>query len=126
MRSPRIARGSWCSIRHYQNDEARPRAILDTLVARRTVLVVVDQPATVGALPVGYLPGPTMRRMADTLPGEAKTDAREALVIATTARTSPHRLRSSPGAPRSFPGSSIRGEYASRRGNKAPTVADLL
>lgn len=86
------------------NDEARLRAILDPLVARGTVLVVVDQPATVGALPVavaqamglvvGYLPGLTMRRMADTLPGEAKTDARDALVIATTARTAPPTLRS--------------------------------
>jgi len=86
------------------NDEARLRVILDTLVAQGRVVVVVDQPATVGALPVavaqamgvmvGYLPSLTMRRMADTLPGEAKTDARDALVIATTARTAPHTLRS--------------------------------
>ncbi len=49
------------------------------------VLVVVDQPASIGALPlavardagceVAYLPGLAMRRIADLYPGEAKTDA---------------------------------------------------
>ena len=64
------------------------------------VLLVVDQPATVGALPVavaraegvtvGYLPGLAMRRIADLHPGEAKTDARDAAIIADAARTMPH------------------------------------
>lgn len=85
------------------NDEAILRRLLEALQQHGSVLVVVDQPATVGALPVAvarevgvavaYLPGLIMRRMADTLPGEAKTDARDALVIATTARSAAHTLR---------------------------------
>jgi len=68
-----------------------------------TVLVVMDQVANIGALPltvarasgcrVAYLPGLSMRRAADLHPGEAKTDARGAFVIAETARTMPHTLR---------------------------------
>jgi len=67
------------------------------------VLVVVDQPATIGALAVavaqdmgftvGYLPGLSMRRIADLTPGSAKTDAKDAAVIAQAARTMPHTLR---------------------------------
>lgn len=86
------------------NDERRLKAVLDQLAAHGTVLLVVDQPATVGALPValaqangvlvGYLPGLAMRRIADLHPGEAKTDARDAFIIAETARTMPHTLRS--------------------------------
>src|SRR5581483_12395992 len=40
-----------------------------------------------------YLPGLTMRRIADLYPGEAKTDARDARIIADAARTMPHTLR---------------------------------
>src|SRR2546430_1149052 len=68
-----------------------------------TVLVVVDQPASIGALPVAvaracghevaYLPGLAMRRIADLHLGTAKTDARDAYVIADAARTLPHTLR---------------------------------
>lgn len=43
---------------------------------------------------VGYLPGLAMRRIADLHPGEAKTDARDAAIIAEAARTMPHTLRS--------------------------------
>ena len=67
------------------------------------VLVIVDQPASIGALAiavaralgieVAYLPGLAMRRIADLHPGEAKTDARDAYVIADAARTMPHTLR---------------------------------
>jgi hypothetical protein len=67
------------------------------------VLVVVDQPASVGALPVAvaracgqqvaYLPGLAKRRIADLHPGSAKTDARDAYVIADAARIAPHTLR---------------------------------
>lgn len=68
------------------------------------VLLVVDQPATIGALPVAvaqrlnnvevaYLPGLTMRRVADLHAGNAKTDARDAYIIAETARTMPATLR---------------------------------
>ncbi|WP_033196659.1 IS110 family transposase [Agromyces italicus] len=86
------------------NDERRMRALIGELKAHGRVLLVVDQPATIGALPiavakaegvlVGYLPGLAMRRIADLHPGEAKTDARDALIIAETARTMPHTLRS--------------------------------
>ena len=67
------------------NDEAKLRAVIRKLKARGQVLLVVDQPETVGALPVavayaegilvGYLPGLAMRR------------------IAEAARTLPHTLR---------------------------------
>ncbi|MFF8892799.1 IS110 family RNA-guided transposase [Brevibacterium casei] len=69
-----------------------------------SVLVIVDQPNTIGALPVAvardcgadiaYLPGLAMRKAADLYPGQAKTDARDAFIIADTARTMPHTLRS--------------------------------
>lgn len=66
------------------NDEHRLCGVLDQLAAHGAVLLVVDQPAAIGALPVavaqatgavvGYLPGLAMRRIADLHPGEAKTD----------------------------------------------------
>jgi hypothetical protein len=84
-------------------DEGRLRALFIDLAARGPVLMVVDQPATIGALPVAvaravgcqvaYLPGLAMRRIADLHPGAAKTDARDAHVIADAARTLPHTLR---------------------------------
>jgi len=86
------------------NDEAKLRAILAKLGAHGPVLLAVDQPATIGALPVavardagamvGYLPGLSMRRIADLHPGNAKTDARDGRIIAEAARTMPHTLRS--------------------------------
>ncbi|ATE53380.1 IS110 family transposase [Actinosynnema pretiosum] len=85
------------------NSEPRLRALFDKLAAHGPLLVVVDQPATIGALPVAvaraashtvaYLPGLAMRRIADLYPGRAKTDARDAFVIADAARSLPHTLR---------------------------------
>ena len=85
------------------NDESRLRDLYKHLAEHGRVLVVVDQPATIGALAVavaqdmgvtvGYLPGLSMRRIADLSPGNAKTDARDAAVIAQAARTMPHTLR---------------------------------
>lgn len=85
------------------NDEAALRALFTELAGHGRVLVVVDQPASIGALAiavarsvdivVGYLPGLAMRRIADLYPGEGKTDARDAFVIADAARTLPHTLR---------------------------------
>lgn len=85
------------------NDEAELRKIYTDLNAQGRVLVVVDQPATIGALavalaqamtiPVAYLPGLAMRRIADLYPGKAKTDQRDAFIIADAARTMPHTLR---------------------------------
>lgn len=83
--------------------EAQIRQVLTGLAARGPVLVVVDQPASIGALAVtvardvgidvAYLPGLAMRRIADLHPGNAKTDARDAYVIAEAARSMPHALR---------------------------------
>lgn len=83
--------------------EAKLREVLAHLTERGPVLVVVDQPASIGALAVtvardmsidvAYLPGLAMRRIADLHPGNAKTDARDAFVIAEAARSMPHALR---------------------------------
>lgn len=69
------------------NSEPKLRELLDKLQSNHgTVLVVVDQPASIGALPltvardtrcqVAYPPGLTVRRIADLYPGEAKTRPR--------------------------------------------------
>lgn len=84
-------------------DETELRKVFTDLQQHGTVLVVVDQPSTIGALPiavardagclVGYLPGLAMRKAADLYPGRSKTDRRDAFIIADTARTMPHTLR---------------------------------
>ena len=85
-------------------DEQAIRDVITTLQDEHgQVLVVVDQPNTIGALPVAvardcgvdvaYLPGLAMRKAADLYPGSAKTDRRDAYIIADTARTMPHTLR---------------------------------
>lgn len=83
--------------------EGKIRDLLQELTAHGRVLVVVDQPASIGALAVAvardlgidvaYLPGLAMRRIADLHPGNAKTDARDAYIIAEAARSMPHALR---------------------------------
>lgn len=85
------------------NDEAALAQLLTRLGDHGRVLVVVDQPASIGALviavarslniDVAYLPGLAMRRIADLHPGQGKTDARDAYVIADAARSMPHTLR---------------------------------
>lgn len=84
-------------------DEDKILDLLQDLTERGRVLVVVDQPASIGALAVAvardlgidvaYLPGLAMRRIADLHPGNAKTDARDAYIIAEAARSMPHALR---------------------------------
>jgi transposase len=86
------------------SDEAKLRALIGKLKEHGSILLVVHQPATVGALPnavaraegalVAYLPRLAMRRIADLHAGEAKTDARDAYIIAEAARSLPHTLRS--------------------------------
>ena len=86
------------------NEEAKMRAVLQKLKPSGTVLVVVDPPTTIGALPidvaqaenvlVGFLPSLAMQRIADLHAGEAKTDGRDAAIIAQAARTLPHALQS--------------------------------
>ena len=85
------------------NDESKLRDLYHRLSSHGSLLVVVDQPATIGALAVAvaqdmgitvaYLPGLSMRRIADLTPGQAKTDRRDAQVIAEAARTMPHTPR---------------------------------
>ena len=84
-------------------DQSKLEDLFTRLSEHGRVLVIVDQPNTIGALPiavarsmgiqVAYLPGLAMRRAADLYPGNAKTDARDAFVIADAARTMPHTLR---------------------------------
>ena len=88
------------------NDEEKLRTVIAGLKVHGRLLLVVDQPATIGALPitvaraegiqVAYLPGLAMRRIADLHEGEAKTDARDAAIIAEAARSLPHALRALP------------------------------
>ena len=69
------------------NDEERLRALYEKLADHGNLLVVVDQPATIGALAVavaqdmgitvGYLPGLSMRRIANLTPGSTKTDGKD-------------------------------------------------
>ena len=59
--------------------------------------MVIDQPRSVAQLalavarsrrvPVAYVPGLVMRREADLYPGEAKTNKRDAFIIAGTGHT---------------------------------------
>jgi Transposase len=84
--------------------EPKLRALIRKLKEHSPIPLVVDQPATIGALPVAverdegvlvaYLPELAMRRIADLHAGEAKTDARDAYLIAEAARSLPHTLRS--------------------------------
>lgn len=86
------------------NDETRLRTLITELRTHSRLLFVVDQPSTIGALPVAvaraegvlvaYLPGLAMRRIADLHAGEAKTDARDAAIIAEAVRSMPHTLHS--------------------------------
>lgn len=97
------ARGARLFDKALPNDEIRLQAVFADLAAHGPVLVIVDQPNTIGALlvtvvptcghAVSYLPGLSMRRGTDLHPGQAKTDARDAFIIADTARTMPHTLR---------------------------------
>ncbi|WHS34773.1 IS110 family transposase [Auritidibacter ignavus] len=89
--------------RELPQDETALQDVIVQLQRHGSVLMVVDQPNTIGALPiavardcdatVAYLPGLAMRKAADLYPGRPKTDARDAFIIADTARTMPHTLR---------------------------------
>jgi transposase len=83
--------------RSIANDEAALEALLDRACEHGTAGLVIDQPGSIAQLalavarrrgvPVAYVPGLVMRRAADLYPGEAKTDRRDAYVIADTGRT---------------------------------------
>jgi transposase len=82
--------------RSVTNDEADLDALLDRAAVHGTPGLVIDQPGSIAQLaiavaarrgtPVAYIPGLVMRRAADLYPGEAKTDRRDAFVLADTAR----------------------------------------
>ncbi|MDQ3656224.1 MAG: IS110 family transposase [Chloroflexota bacterium] len=85
------------------NAQAALETIFEAAVRHGTPLVCVDQPGSIGALtvavaqaqgcPVLYLPGRRMRHVARTFAGQAKTDARDARIIAETARSMRHAVR---------------------------------
>lgn len=85
--------------RKVENDEADLTALIDealSLAGRSQVVWAIDQPGGSAALLLAllwernqrvlYLPGLTVDRSRDTYPGESKTDARDAHVIADQAR----------------------------------------
>jgi transposase len=79
------------------NDEVALARLLDRAAEHGIAGLVIDQPGSIAQLalaiargrevPVAYVPGLVMRRAADLYPGEAKTDRRDAFVIADTGRT---------------------------------------
>ncbi len=79
------------------NDQAALEALLDRAGGHGTAGLVTGQPGSIAQLalavaarrgiPVAYVPGLVMRRAADLYPGEAKTDRRDAYVLADTGRT---------------------------------------
>ncbi|HLI39862.1 MAG TPA: IS110 family transposase [Streptosporangiaceae bacterium] len=79
------------------NDQGDIEALLDRAGRHGVPGLAIDQPGSIAQLvlavaakrevPVAYVPGLVMRRAADLYPGEAKTDRRDAYIIADTART---------------------------------------
>jgi len=95
--------GQVITSRKINQDEHELEAVFHQLnTGQKRVLVVVDQPKNIGALTlacaaragcdVRYLPGLAMRRAAGILKGDAKTDQRDAQVIAKTAQSMPESL----------------------------------
>lgn len=82
--------------RGVDNDEPDLEALIEKASVYGTPGLVIDQPGSIAQLaigvagrwgvPVAYVPGLVMRRAADLYPGEAKTDRRDAFVIADTGR----------------------------------------
>ena len=83
--------------RGISNDQGDIEALLDRAGKRGVPGLVIGQPGSIAQLvlavaarrgtPVAYVPGLVMRRAADLYPGEAKTDRRDAFILADTART---------------------------------------
>lgn len=83
--------------RAVSNDQADIEALLDRAAKHGAPGLATGQPGSIAQLilavaaargvPVAYIPGLVMRRAADLYPGEAKTDRRDAYIIADTART---------------------------------------
>jgi len=89
--------------RRVGQDEAEIEAALRALRMAGSVLVVVDQNRNIGSLVLScaraagcgaaWLPGRSMRLAAGMLPGEAKTDSRDARAMAWAAKALPQALR---------------------------------
>lgn len=84
------------------NDEHAINALIDAAAQHGTAALIVDQPASGAQLlvaiaaargvPVAYVTGLQMRRAADLYAGSAKTDPRDAWVLADFARRNFDRL----------------------------------
>jgi transposase len=95
------------------NDQGGLEALLDRAARHGPPGLVIDQPGSIAqfalavaarrGVPVAYVPGLVMRRAADLYPGEAKTDRRDAYVLAGTGRTSPSASTASGPSSRSAP-----------------------
>jgi transposase len=90
----------------FGNDERSIDRVLDRAAPRGRVLVVVDQRRNIGTTvirraraagdDVAYMPGIAMHNASKLFPGDAKTDERDAEVIARTAVGMPSCLRPVP------------------------------
>lgn len=90
----------------FGNDERSVDRVLDRAAPRGRVLVVVDQRRNIGTTvirraraagdDVAYMPGIAMHNASKLFPGDAKTDERDAEVIARTAVGMPSCLRPVP------------------------------
>lgn len=89
--------------RRVRNEQADLEAVFADVAVHGQAVVCVDQVQSIGALPVAvaqggglpvrYLAGRRMRTVAATFAGAAKTDARDAAIIAEAARSMPHTVR---------------------------------
>lgn len=88
--------------RQVDNREASLEALLEEVLTFGTCALVVDQSGSMASIllalaarrgvPVAYITGLVMRRASGMYPGDAKTDRRDAFVIADTARLHSKRL----------------------------------
>jgi transposase len=118
------------------NDETALRKVFTSLRKHGRVLAVIDQPASIGALAIAiardmgidiaYLPGLAMRRIADLYPGQAKTDARDAFIIADAARTMPHTLRRVGGDDETLAGLGVLAGYDDDLNQQATRLSNRL
>ncbi|MFI6467855.1 transposase [Streptomyces sp. NPDC050538] len=95
-----------------------PGAVDQCVEASIDALPVAVAVARASGCEVAYLPGLSMRRLADLHPGSGKADARDAFVIADAARTMPHLLRSI------MPDGSVRAEPAMVLGHDDDLAGD--
>lgn len=96
------ASGSCVLERQVDNREVTLEAFLEDVLALGACALVVDQQGSMAAIvlalaarrgiPVAYVSGLVMRRASGMYPGDAKTDRRDAFVIADTARLHARRL----------------------------------